>query len=80
MMLPKFVCDVTKFVYGVTDVFHVIIISQDYIVNGSQTSFIYEQQKNICTGIKAEAVYSCCLHLQHKLHVKGFNCNMIETS
>ena len=31
LMLPKFVRDVTNFVYGVTDVFDVITISQYYI-------------------------------------------------
>ena len=30
-MLPKFVRDVAKFVYGVTDVVDVTTISQDYI-------------------------------------------------
>ena len=39
-MLPKFARDVIKFVYGVTDVFDVTTISQDYICIW-QPSIIY---------------------------------------
>ena len=45
MVLPKFVCSVTKFVYGVKDVFGVTIISQDYICSW-QSSIIYIRTAN----------------------------------
>ena len=45
MMLPNCVRDVTKFVYGVTDVFDVTIISQDYICIW-QSSIVYIRTAN----------------------------------
>ena len=45
MILTKFVCNVTKFVYAVTDVFDVTTISQDYICSW-QSSIIYIRTAN----------------------------------
>ena len=81
MVLPKCVCDVIKFVHGVTDVFDVTTISQDYLCI-RQSSIIYIKTANKrlsrCAVLLIETAVSYIL--QHKLQVKGFNCNMIKTS
>ena len=82
MMLLKFACEVTKCVYGVTDVFDVIIISQDYICIW-QSNIIYIRTAN---KFLRRLESRCNLQLLLTFysinfsHVKGFNCNMIETS
>ena len=75
MILPKFVREVTKFVFYVTT------ISQDYICIW-QSSIIYIRAAN-----KRLPRHSVLLTekavtyiLQHELYVKVFDCNTIKTS
>ena len=68
MMLPKFVPDVTKFVYGVTDVFDVTTVSQNYICIW-QSSIIYIRTANKVLPRRAVLLNEKAVSyiLQHKL-------------